>query len=1365
MFSKRPAIGRGWVQLVTGLLSVFSLWAGATPAGLPTGRGAPQFEKMLETGAFLTGAILQDKDGFLWFGSQGSGLYRFDGMNTVVFQAGQGSLSDDNVLALAEGRDDCLWIATTRGLTLYDKRAGSFRVFLHDPANPNGISGNSFNVAGQTLLEDRTGTVWIGLSNGLNRYNRATGSFQRVRSGPAGPVSDSVFALLEDRLGRLWVGTDKGLSRCDARRQTFVNYRHDPADERSLSPGTVTALLETSRGEIWVGTDNGLDRFDEQTGRFTRYSKSGRNLPDDYVYALHEGPAGRIWVGHNMKGGGLTLLDPATGAFTSYGPGAGEERHLSSDSIAGFCRDRSGITWLVHMNGSLDAWDPHVNRITSYRHDPADPSTISDRMANTSYVDRAGVVWFAAPNGLNRFDRATGRFTRYLHDPKNPRAIPGGFVCGPLEDSQGNFWVLSDTFLSLFDRTRGETTVSYKTFRSPISVIEDRTRPDRLWLCSWGEGLACFDKRTRSFTYFRHDPKNPASLSNDLLVTLCQMPDGLIWVPTMGGGLDVFDPAAGKVVRRFRHNPADPASLGSDTVPHVLRDSRGVIWVATYGGGLNRLDPSSGQFRRYDKAAGFPTNTVTNILEDNDGNLWLGSKIGFIRFTPATGQARVYTTDDGLAGNQFQEAALAKSSDGTIWVATITGASSFRPRDLADNPYVPPIVVTAFKQSGDPMALNMAPEKVRTLTLDWRHNFFEFEFAALSYTRPQMNRFKYKLEGLDTDWFDSATRRFGRYSNLPDGTYTLRIIGSNNDGVWNKEGVSVQVIVTPPFWRTTWFRLLAGTFVLLSIGTVVGARIRRVRRHRQALERDLAERKRNEAILRESEARFRSLVANVPGVIYRADFDGNRHLQYLSPGFAELTGADADEFLSNERKPIEDLIHPEDRCAARQTVREAVSRKSPYAAEYRINRKGSGERWIQDRGRGEYGPDGELLWLDGALFDITEKRLLESQLLQTQKMESIGRLAGGIAHDLNSLLTVVIGHAELAAADLADRAPLREGLLQIQEAGQRAAQLTGQLLMFARRAVLQPRLVDLNALVFGLDRILRRLIGSDIELVILPGDGIWPVKADPNQLEQVILNLAINARDAMPGGGRLAIRTGNVTPGETAPKVHASAGEGVLVEVSDTGEGMTEEVRHHVFEPFFTTKAQGKGTGLGLSSCYGIVQQAGGEITVESAPGCGSTFRVFLPRAEGELPVPAAEEAGELATGGDETILLAEDEPLMREFVAHALGLAGYRVLPAADGEEALRLAESAESPIHLLLTDVVMPRMGGRELVREFRKRGFRAAVLYMSGYDSASVAGGIPTDGLGWLPKPFSARELTRRAREVLDRWRAETGEKDEA
>jgi len=393
-----------------------------------------------------------------------------------------------------------------------------------------------------------------------------------------------------------------------------------------------------------------------------------------------------------------------------------------------------------------------------------------------------------------------------------------------------------------------------------------------------------------------------------------------------------------------------------------------------------------------------------------------------------------------------------------------------------------------------------------------------------------------------------------------------------------------------------------------------------------------------------------------------------------------------------------------------------------------------------------------------ALQDITERKLLESQLRQAQKMEAIGLLAGGVAHDFNNLLNVILGYSEMVLTDLPTDNPHRPRIEQVRKAGERAASLTRQLLAFSRKQVLQPRVLDLNTLLVEMEKMLRRLIAEDIEFTIRAQPGALRIKADPGQVEQVAMNLVVNARDAMPQGGRLTIETGSVELDERFARDHPGARPGAYVRlaISDTGCGMTSEIQARIFEPFFTTKEAGKGTGMGLATVYGIIKQSGGYIDVQSEPGHGTTFTVYLPPTlEATETVETRDPAA--SPRGTETILLVEDDPGVRNVVRDSLRIYGYTVLESGDPEEGIGICERHEGTIHLLMTDVILPKMSGRALATRLSAVRPDMKILFMSGYtDDAIGQHGVLDRGVDFLQKPFHVIVMVRKIREVLDKQR---------
>ncbi|HLA77161.1 MAG TPA: ATP-binding protein [Vicinamibacteria bacterium] len=476
-------------------------------------------------------------------------------------------------------------------------------------------------------------------------------------------------------------------------------------------------------------------------------------------------------------------------------------------------------------------------------------------------------------------------------------------------------------------------------------------------------------------------------------------------------------------------------------------------------------------------------------------------------------------------------------------------------------------------------------------------------------------------------------------------------------------------------------------------------------------------------------------------------------MRRVNPGWDRLLGWSAEEILA---RPFLEFVHPEDRERVTGIFQElAAGRTDTISGESRSLGKDGSVRWLAWVARLD--PERGLIY--AGIRDVTEQRKLEEQLRQSQKLDAIGRLAGGVAHDFNNLLSVIGGFADLAKHELSPQQRAHGRLMEIERAVDRAAALTRQLLAFSRHQVLLPRRLRLNAVLSDLEKMLNRLIREDIRLVLALEPGLGLVKADVGQIEQVILNLVVNARDAMPQGGTLVLETENVELSQDYARSHlgTTAGPHVLLAVTDTGTGIAPEVLPHIFEPFFTTKEVGKGTGLGLATVYGIVRQSGGHIRVYSEPGRGTTFKVYLPREiDGDEDlVTEGESAAGTAQGGTETILLVEDDDAVRNVAQEILETAGYTVVAAPGPEEALSAFSSAVGPVALVISDVVMPERSGPELVQALRAAGCAARVLLISGYtDDALAARGALAPGVDFLSKPFSAGGLLRKVREVLDR-----------
>jgi two-component system cell cycle sensor histidine kinase/response regulator CckA len=517
----------------------------------------------------------------------------------------------------------------------------------------------------------------------------------------------------------------------------------------------------------------------------------------------------------------------------------------------------------------------------------------------------------------------------------------------------------------------------------------------------------------------------------------------------------------------------------------------------------------------------------------------------------------------------------------------------------------------------------------------------------------------------------------------------------------------------------------------------------------------LVERAHSEEAIRESEKRYRMLFENNPQPMWVFD-EETLHFMAVNEAAIQHYGYSREEFLA---MTIKDIRPSEDVQALLDDVRKH-SRGIDRAGTWRHLKK-NGESIHVEVTSHEIIFDERPAKLVLA-FDVSSRKeaedalkKVEEQLHRSQKLEAVGRLAGGVAHDFNNILTAILGYSDLTLRTLEDNDSARHKIEEIQRAAKRAASLTQQLLAFSRKQVLQPKVLDLNSIVTDMDRMLRRLIGEDIDLVTILEPQLGRVRADPGQIEQILMNLVVNSRDAMPAGGKLTIETRNMYLDESYAQTHLTVqpGQYVMLAVSDTGVGMETEIREYIFEPFFTTKEKGKGTGLGLSTIYGIVKQSGGNIWVYSEVGHGTTFKIYLPLVDESLSIEPAVIATQVAKGS-ETILMVEDEGSLRELIREILEQGGYKVVVACDGREALSAGLEFDGAIDLLITDVVMPELNGRELAEHLTRNCSKVQVLFMSGYtDDAVVRHGVLEEGAYFLQKPFTADALLRKVREILD------------
>ncbi|MBO0357716.1 hypothetical protein J0X19_07145 [Hymenobacter sp. BT186] len=751
-------------------------------------------------------AIVQDQRGFLWVATQ-DGLSRYDGVGFRTFRndAQQpASLASNFVLSICQDRHGNLWAGTGGGLSCYNSRTNQFHTYRAAPIDSSGLSDNFV----PAVLCDRQGRVWAGTESGLHRLNPATQRFSLFKHLPSPKAAsvrrNAVRALAQDRAGVVWVGTGEGcVSRLDTSRGHLVpddrlqpagvvttlcpdragglwvgtdtgllrylpagrgpirSFNPDATHLGSLPVAAIKKVFEDREGIIWVGTTEGLCRYEAATGTFSRVQHQPRNrhsLPENTVQALFQDHSGLLWVGTEA---GLSCARLQPSPFGSLATGvAGPVWAVTSDAL--------GRVWVGTEEHGIVCYDPATGRRQQFRHNPTDPGSIAQNYVRALCFDKQGRLWVGTQNqGLDCLEPGSTRFVHYRHNPSQSNSLADDMIQSVYEDRQGTLWVGHN-----------------------------------------GGGLSCYNPTTGRFTAFRHNPGNPHSLPNNFVRATFQDRQGRFWVATGGGGLSRYDVKTNQFTT-FRADGRVPHSLSSNSVRCIFQDRRGVLWVGTEGGGFSQLqDAQRGRFTTFREAQGLPNDVVYSMLEDNQGYLWLSTNKGLARFSPRTRQFHTFDERDGLLQDEFNAAACHRSAAGQLYFGGVNGVVAFRPEAVQTNSVAPPVVLTAIRKFNRPIDLpDTAITERRTLLLAPQDNFFSLEFAALNFQLPEKNQYAYRLEGFDEHWIPAGRRREATYTNLDPGTYTFRVRATNNDGIWNSQGVALQIVVAPPWYRTWWFQV------------------------------------------------------------------------------------------------------------------------------------------------------------------------------------------------------------------------------------------------------------------------------------------------------------------------------------------------------------------------------------------------------------------------------------------------------------------------------------------------------------------------------------------------------------------------------
>lgn len=1308
-------------------------------------------------------SIYRDHGDTLWIGTdQGVCYYNkrrddFSPVNVPV-------LKDRKITAIFQDNHGLLWFGTVNGLISYNPVDDTFIRFRHNPSNLHSLPDNHVNA----IYQDSNSRLWIGTNDGLCRFDEEKSRFDVYRYRATNPTtlsSDHILSIHEDRSGILWIGTyTGGINKLDVRKQVFISFKPDNSTENTISQGLVYTFESMDSTVLWIGTDNGLNRFDRKKGIFNHFlvnepvgeqsrirvilldgkhlwigSYAGLSRMDTDTYSLEtygdiftrddpfEGniilgllkdQEGHIWAA--TDGNGAYRINPESGDYDHFSTRPGSRVTISADKIRAIMEDRSGDIWIGTYGGGLNKIDLKNNTNIVYQTDPSNQKSISSNFVYSIYEDTQGTIWCGTfGGGLNRLNRQSGMFTHY----KEIHGLPNNVVYGILEDERHNLWISTNKGLSKFNYVTGKPTGSsvHNAFNN-YNVLD---------------GLPGSEFNFGAY----HKTENGEFLFGGV--------DGFTLFQPGDVVLNPHPPPIVVTDFRLQNRPVDTYNQLLNN-PRLSQNERIELSYTHHSlsfefAALDFSNPSKNQYAY-----------MLEGLEDT----WT--------YCDANHRFASYTH---LQGGDYVFRVKASNSDG-IWneqgiAVTIYVAPPFWERLWFRGMVALLILTITFSV----YKIRMHGFKQRNVQLQGINVALNREIKERQRAEESLivseEKYRTLTENLNAGIYRSTPDEDGRFIEVNPALVKIFGYRSKSDLM----GIKVRNLYVNPEERQRFNEKIArdgyvkneelllqqknGKHVFCSITAVAVTNSNGKIVSYDGLVQDITEQKMVQQALRESEEKYRTFVERAKDGILILQ---NMKVKFLNSRLADMVGYKPEEILNTI---FIRYLKQEEIPVLKQRYKDRIEGKDVESTYETVLINRNEEEVVVEVNAGLIQYQGEMADLV-FIRDISERKHLEEQVRQTQKLEAIGQLAGGVAHDFNNILTVINGHAELALLRIGENDSVRRDLEEIVRSGERASDLIRQLLAFSRKQMIEPKIININDLIRDLEKMLRRLIGENIQMDTLLAAGIPLIKADPSQLEQILMNLVINARDAInenqdpESDKRIIIETESIYFDESYIHTHRDSkiGPHVVIKISDTGIGMDEKIRNKIFDPFFTTKEMGRGTGLGLTTVFGIIKQNDGSIYVYSEPRQGTVFKIYWPVSNVEKAYQPAKIKHSIIKTGNEKLLLVEDDPKVRSFAKSALESFGYTIIEAGNGLEALNILSENARLCDLIISDVVMPELGGKELSRKVREDYPEMNILLTSGYSDSHTLQNESSDPLThFIHKPYSIQDLAQKVRDILD------------